>query len=314
VSGTTIVQLRNRLGNQFFQYAYGRALAQRHGGEVAFLPAAQPGRHARISQVVQAGYREPTRGELIRVLRVGGQYRNGRNTSDLVLDTAVRRAGSLMSKSLGWPHHVTEKVRAFDPELLSVRGSALVEGFFQSESYFIEVKDELDAAIQLPNVDHILGDLPRPIVSVAFRRGDYSEYNLLLPLDYYDRALSLLRNHVEPATIVVSADDPDFAVLISDRLAHYAKVVVCMPRHTSHLHDLAVMASADHNVISNSTFAWWGAWLGERRIHPECHVVVAPQPWLRGIPDIVPSRWLTVEVGASDAGDGAPRVAEGATP
>ena len=57
---------------------------------------------------------------------------------------------------------------------------------------------------------------------------------------------------------------------------------------------LAEIAACDHFVIPNSSFAWWAAWLAERRSGPDRPLVIAPDGWMfRGRSnDVVPERWV----------------------
>ena len=58
---------------------------------------------------------------------------------------------------------------------------------------------------------------------------------------------------------------------------------------------LSAMARCDHAIIANSSFAWWGAWLGDQLASGPHRTVVAPEEY--GVPDRFPSRWLTVPSG-----------------
>jgi hypothetical protein len=104
------------------------------------------------------------------------------------------------------------------------------------------------------------------------RRGDYVGHSAYFDLSdsaYYDRALS----HVgRSANILVLSDDPDWCrVRFSDRRLQFAD-------RTSDVVDLFLFSSCPVNIIANSSYSWWGAWLNR---HPE-PVVFAPERWFAG--------------------------------
>ncbi|NUN81029.1 alpha-1,2-fucosyltransferase, partial [Bacteroides ovatus] len=56
--------------------------------------------------------------------------------------------------------------------------------------------------------------------------------------------------------------------------------------------DMQLMSCAKHNVIANSTYSWWGAWLNEN----SDKIVIAPKRWFNKIvtPDILPEQWIKI--------------------
>ena len=64
--------------------------------------------------------------------------------------------------------------------------------------------------------------------------------------------------------------------------------MVYVSGHPDH-HEMLLMSMCSHNVLSNSTFSWWGAWLGETKDK----TIVAPDKWLKNVPNqIIPERWV----------------------
>jgi hypothetical protein len=181
----------------------------------------------------------------------------------------------------------------FDPDVVAARPPYLLRGFFQVERYFAEIAEELDAAIRLPELP-APPDL-RPTVAVSFRRGDYVGRPWALPVRYQERALERLCADVRPGSIVVFCDDLEFAELVAPRVMRFAPARVCAEPHP--VRALAEMVRCDHFVIPNSSFAWWAAWLGERR--PGEHVVVAPEGWMDEArrTEVIPDRWVRVARG-----------------
>ena len=117
---------------------------------------------------------------------------------------------------------------------------------------------------------------PEPLDSIAvhIRRGDYIDLGCALPDSYYSRAIDLLTSKVGPLPVCVFSDDPAIGTGNSPE------------------GDLIAMAACRHHVISNSTFSWWGAFLGER---PR-QVVIAPSRWRDSLDTsgMLPPHWITL--------------------
>ncbi len=276
-----VVELRGRLGNQLFQFAAGYALARAHDADLFFDDAPQHAGDLLLPELVGEHFRRPDERLL---LRLGHRDPREERTAARYVRSWVAQARSRLTKH---PLHVRERSpHRVDPAVVAAEPPYFLRGFLQSERYFVEVADEVAAAVRLPDTP-ALG--PGPVVAVSYRRGDYVGYPYLLPMTYYDAALERVCAEVQPGTIVVFSDDHEFAALVAPRLERFAPTRVGVARHPTHV--LAEMAACDHFVISNSSFAWWAAWLAERR--PGRHLVVAPDGWLTpGAPeDTIPERW-----------------------
>jgi hypothetical protein len=130
-------------------------------------------------------------------------------------------------------------------------------------------------------------------VSFHVRRGDYTagDSYAACPADYYRRAADALSQQTgQPLTCFVFSNDPTWA---SDNLSlgHETVIVDLNDEATGHF-DMALMAACTHNVIANSTFSWWGAWLNP---NPD-KTVIAPAQWFAKDklhnPDLCPPEWL----------------------
>jgi len=95
-----------------------------------------------------------------------------------------------------------------------------------------------------------------PLVSIHFRRGDYLEVaSLNLTLDYYNQAIGIILEKFQQFKLVVFSDDITWCkeVIVGDNV-YYSE-------GNSKYVDMCMMSLCDHNIIANSTFSWWGAWL-----------------------------------------------------
>jgi hypothetical protein len=111
----------------------------------------------------------------------------------------------------------------------------------------------------------------------------------LLDADYYNRAARMIAERIGEATYFVFSDDPAWCRANLD-LPGNSLVV---SGETAAYEDVHLISLCDHSVTANSSFSWWGSWLGEG---PDT-IVVAPKNWFAEFDldtrDLVPSRWLS---------------------
>lgn len=291
-----IVELRGRLGNQLFAFAAGYALTRRLDCPLLFSSRRlKPADDLDLPQLLGPLYREATPRQLLRV---------GRFEYDVPGKGALKggvRAGmdavARLRRHDTWIEHNSD-VHVFEPRVLTARPPALLRGVFPSERYFEDRADDVNAAIRLPPVDDVLPEeLRHPLVGVSFRRGDFNSIGWALPLEYYEAALTQLCERVRPGTIVVFSDDRAFNELVGPWVGRFGPIVDGLQLSTDPIVNLAVLAACDHNVIANSTFSWWGAWLADQRAaDPTDRLVFAPGNWQRttATDDSIPDRWHQV--------------------
>lgn len=162
----------------------------------------------------------------------------------------------------------------------------------QSETCFSDHADEIRELFKLEPfpLPHPEGTTP---VGVQVRRGDYvkhSKLNVTTP-EYFLNALEWMREHVGNPHFIVVSDDPHYCRKLFEK---QLDVTVMPPQ--SPIDGLRTLASCKAHIISNSTFGWWGAWLGETG------PVIAPEYWHHfpgsyGDWNIVPDRWIKLPVG-----------------
>jgi hypothetical protein len=134
-------------------------------------------------------------------------------------------------------------------------------------------------------------------VSLHIRRGDYTsaaEGNIALPMDYYERAITAMRERLPKAKFFVFSDDMAFARANLPQ-GFPAVFVDHNDDYTSH-EDLRLMSNCRHHIIANSSFSWWGAWLNPH----EDKMVIAPRQWLLKpdsvFPELTPPGWQLFDV------------------
>ena len=179
----------------------------------------------------------------------------------------------------------------------------LVEGYFQSEKYFIDIAEDIrrEFAFKTPLVgeNRILSEsiTEQESIGVHIRRGDY----LLNPLfrvhglEYYQKAIEQILTVVEKPVFYIFSNDYEWCEknIRIDYPLHFVN-------HNSEQQpyfDLYLMSLCKHNIIANSSFSWWAAWLN---FNPG-KKIIAPSPWVNrsttfysNIDDIVPDLWSKV--------------------
>lgn len=150
------------------------------------------------------------------------------------------------------------KEQGFDYKEIPKQTDCELYGFYQSGKYFLDYKDEIKNLFVLPEVE-----IPENTVGIHIRRGDYVRHPNVHPmcsLSYYEKAINLLNIN----SAIVCTDDPHYA---ETNLPY--KVYKGSPEE-----DLAVLSECDYSIMSNSTFSWWGVFLGKEK-----KKVVTPTPW-----------------------------------
>ena len=194
----------------------------------------------------------------------------------------------------------------FDANFKSLGDSLLLQGYWQSEKYFIDIlpiiKNELRVKTSISDKGNELSMLIRASNSVSlhirrcdYKVGSYSDQILdAMSMDYYFRAIKKLCEKEENLKIFVFSDDPQW---VKDNLKlEYSVVYVGHNTAETNYEDLYLMSLCRHNIIANSSFSWWGAWLND---NPDKKVYV-PKRWfnsnVRNIDekDIIPESWVKV--------------------
>jgi len=282
------------LGNQLFQYAAGRGVAERLQCPL-FLDRSPLGH---VSG--QDTPREFALNWLVTPEQVidSGSAPSGR------LASALRRRLPAFSKSRVFQ----QQGFTYDPRIEEVPKGTILSGYFQSWRYFSGIEDTLrnEMRNRTPRSgwhDQTAGRLDTlgPWVAVHVRRGDYlkarnTAYHGLLGRGYYERAFAVLQSKGIQGTRVLFSDEPWSAQEMLGDLASDALVIE--PSADAHpMESIELISRAPAIITANSSFSWWGGWLAD----PQRSTVVCPLPWLHGAGldehDLRPSRWLTVDAG-----------------
>ena len=202
-----------------------------------------------------------------------------------------------------------ERSHRFDPRLLRFRVTRPVysTGYWQSERYFADIEDTLRRELRF-RVSHSSGSRElaaeiQEVEAVSVHARTFSAvpeasirtiWNTPLPPTYYSRAIHKMVAHLHQPVFYCFSDDLDWARgrLPSDVPMNYVDVNAGRG-YDGAVDDLWLMSRCKHHVLSNSTFSWWGAWLG-RTVDG---IVIVPSELRRAHPDHYPEGYASVPVG-----------------
>ena len=202
--------------------------------------------------------------------------------------------------------YILQEVFDFDNRLLDLNpvSDVYIEGYWQSENYFIDIEDIIrkDLEIIPPNdiINRKMADLisKKNSVAIHFRYFDIADSGPdNLPLDYYNKAIKRIREEVISPHFFIFSDKPELAAEnLTFSEGEYTLVQHNQGDEMAYA-DLWLMKQCRHFIIANSTFSWWGAWLSENKDK----VIIAPkldkkfgESWW-GFDGLLPSTWILLD-------------------
>lgn len=296
-----IARIDGGLGNQMFQYAYGRYLAARHQTQLYLDTSSYAGgpQHGYLLHHLRIQADEITEAERKRIpqryLSTGGRLAPWRRWVQALAGGSLRR--------------YKERPFGFRPQHLTAADNSYLVGYWQSEKFFPGLRgvllDELSLRQPLSAASQAVAQQMQSPHSLALhvRRGDYVTQSAAQQLyvqhsiDYYRQAVESFAASVGTAELFVFSNDIAWCRdnLQMPYTTHYVDHNNCQTAHE----DLALMSLAAGCAIANSTFSWWAAWLNQRADKR----VYAPSQWFHpGTLDsssVLCSDWHCIPVQAS---------------
>jgi hypothetical protein len=275
----TTLGYAGRLGNQMFQYATLMSLANKTG----FKPVI-PARN--LNMKPDGTY------DLANKFWI--EYKFLLNECfHLDIPFATDEELSIINKSYKEPHF------HYDENLFKIEDNTGIDGYFQSYRYFEDIENDVKGAFiflgeivepALNNINSILNykDGYDELVAIHIRRGDYvgnpSGFPACTP-EYYQTAINKFDD--KNYRFVIFSDDIPYCKSIfgEDDALFYSE-------GNNQYMDLCMMSLCDHFIIANSSFSWWGAYLGEN----ENKKVIGPSVWFgpstgNNTKDLMPKEW-----------------------
>lgn len=280
-----VVEIRGGLGNQMFQYAF--YLALKHKYKDVFCD---------INQFKHYNYSLHNGYELAQLFAVKPEL------ISIEQQKAMFGRNKLFRRlAFKWFHQykqvVIEKGLGFSPRYLQDYGNVFLRGYWQSEKYFTDVKDIVRQTFRFPqlaekNADKLSKLANYNLIAVHVRRGDYVNHPLyegICILDYYQQAIAYMSHHVDNPYFIFFSDDPNWC---QQQFQMDNMCIVDWNAGGNSYQDMQMMSLCQHNIIANSSFSWWGAWLNDH----VSKIVISPKKWLNDdkacVDDIIPQTWI----------------------
>lgn len=303
-SKTIVVPLLGGLGNQMFQAAAGLALREQAGGrlyvDTGLLRDHRPGRHA-----VNRPYDLRLFAEEFAEAPLRWKLRHNAHGRGFCLKVISRLWRRMMPVEIAQENGF--RWQPIDP---NEAGSAplYVQGLRQSWRYFSDHEDCVRKAFRfrrelpedlLPLAEQLAGGSS---IAIHVRRGDYVHNPKdaatlgFIGIEYYRRAVSALKEHINGnIRFFVFSDDMDWCKKNFEWLpGPVSYMELTSGDRPGHHLDFQLLSHAKRFIVSNSTFAWWAAWLS----HASGKIVVAPKKWFRDpaidSSDLCPPEWILV--------------------
>lgn len=262
------------LGNQMFQYAY--LLSLRSNGINAIMD---------ISYYdffkMHNGY------ELEKVFGIKENYINAQGVHMYWLRTLNKIRPSIL---------YTFDNSSYDASAIT-SPKQFIFGYWQDERYFKGIEELVRTVFTFKDIDEVNMEYSLEMqeshsVSMHIRRGDYAQFGMhIVGEDYYKKSIEKINSLVEHPFYYIFSDDMNVAEQIAKSMGITYKLM-SHNRGCNSYKDMFLMSQCKHNIIANSSFSWWGAWLNNNY----SKIVIAPQKWDAKYPNFHPqmSNWILI--------------------
>lgn len=210
-------------------------------------------------------------------------------------NTSIKYINNFFSKLNNFKNDNCNKIyneTKFSFEKIPDEKELILNGYFQSEKYFKDFKNEIINLFNIPESEEIKKYLlefhnkNKPITVVHVRRGDYLNnllFHSVCSAEYYMKAM----NKIGESNFIFVSDDMEWVK------ENFKGENIWYSNFTDEINDFLLMVYSDNIVISNSSFSWWGAYLNK---NPN-KTIIAPKNWFgpkgpKDIKDIIPNNWL----------------------
>ena len=278
-----IVRISGGLGNQMFQYATARSLSLKHGVQMKLDLSFYSHQTLRKYSLNQFRIEEKIASKAEIELFKGKENPLG----NLLRKFGCRiESPSFYIRDTLLLNSATYTKNTFDANIFTNVHNAYLDGYWQNELYFKDFKQQifkdfsfkenyslqyLSYANQIQNLNSI---------SIHVRRGDYVNSSMfkgsslaITNLDFYQRSYQCILEKVKKASFFIFSDDIPWC---KENL-HFISNAIYIEGLKNDVEELVLMSKCKHNIISNSTFSWWGAWLNQNSFQ----IVLAPRIWFK---------------------------------
>jgi len=292
------VNIIGGLGNQMFQYAFGYAISKESKVKLkldkrGFDAYKLRGYELSLFSIEENSDLKPAYNFLLNQL-------NGKNNTPLI---------KIFRKILRWFlkftkfYYQEKKEFVFDKDVFNCKIDTYFHGYWQNEKYFKKFRKELLEIFMLKNIHSKTIEYQQQIfnseaVSLHIRRGDYvtnkhtNSVHGTCDVSYYKMAALEVLKNMKQAQFFIFSDDLEWAKSNLDFIDNktFVRLGSDIPDHE----EMYLMSKCKHNIIANSSFSWWGAWMNQN----SRKIVIAPKKWLKSSKtnqsQIVPHDWIKI--------------------
>jgi hypothetical protein len=293
------VSINGGLGNQMFQYACGRALAVKHNTSL-IIDLSSLNKNLDNSPTTNRFF------ELSRVFKINlpeASAEDLKNLKPIVYKAANMLAFKLGFKGIQMSKYFIENKFSYNHNINKVGKDCYLSGYWQSPNYFDYfdslIRDEFTFHQQLSDKNLEIERLIKTVnaVSLHIRRTDFQKsistsVHGICSLEYYENAVEFISTKLNDAHFFVFSDDINWASE-NLNLPYQLTFISGNNGDTSYI-DMQLMTACKHNIIANSSFSWWAAWLNSNT----SKIVIAPKTWFfnetlnNQTTDLIPNEWI----------------------
>ncbi|OGI07766.1 MAG: hypothetical protein A2Y40_09295 [Candidatus Margulisbacteria bacterium GWF2_35_9] len=285
-----ITSIYGGLGNQMFQYALGRKLAIITNQDFKYDLTAF--KKYKVHQYGLSSF------NIKGSIAIDSEIKKLKYQKPTILDLL------LFHKNLNLDSYIKETIFSFDKSVLKIVDDVYLDGYWQSEKYFLDIRKELLSDFSL--IDEVIGEGANYLekinqtnsVSIHIRRGDYLSNNQaslihgICSKDYYIKSMTYIESQIKNPIYFVFSDDQ--AWVKKEITSKHPIYYMDFNGPEKNYEDLYLMSQCKFNIIANSSFSWWGAWLNEHKNK----IVIAPKQWFQNFKysddDLIPPSWIRI--------------------
>ncbi len=271
------LNLKGGLGNQMFQYAFALSIAEETNKKITFDDRFSNQHNGfELGKAFGIKPSKPDATEIVK-LKISNFKKNQiikfcSKKNQFIKNFLLKN--SLIEEKLSYQKY---KVHS-DSKIL------FIDGYWQSALYFKSIEKMIKEKFEFPPLPELeknkygIDILETNSVSIHIRRGDYlNEKNkkiyCICGEDYYSKSISHILRKVNNPKFYIFSDDVEWAKknIKFNQLTTY---IIKEKSHISYI-DMQLMSMCKHNIIANSSFSWWAAWLNKNQEK----IVIAPKKW-----------------------------------
>ena len=285
------VNIIGGLGNQMFQYAFGYSVSKESNSKIKLEVSGFNSYNQRhyaldLFNVKENSELKPKYDFLINKI-------NSKHNSLL-----SKVSSKLLRELLRFTKfYFQERERfVFDQNVFNIKTNTFFYGYWQNEKYFKKYRKELLEIFKLKDIHSQTKEYQQKIiksesVSLHIRRGDYlNSIHGTCDMKYYKQAVTEILKINKKANFFIFSDDISWVKNNLDFIDH--KTLVLLESDIPDHEEMYLMSQCKHNIIANSSFSWWGAWLNQNSDKK----VIAPKKWLNSSTlntnDLIPDSWV----------------------